>query len=67
MNGITGLDVLIEAKKTNPKTEFIFLTRIESFDIDVYTIKYGAYDYVIKDRFAFKKILDTIKKIILDQ
>lgn len=63
MNGISGIDVLKESKKTHPSTEFIFLSGLDSFDIAVNTIKYGAFDYVVKDRLALKKIIEKINKI----
>src|ERR1035437_4092181 len=55
MNGINGIEVLKVSKKKNPKTEFIFLSSEESFEIAVNTIKFGAYEYVVKDHLAFKK------------
>jgi len=63
MNGISGIDVLKESKKTLPNTEFIFLSGFNNTDIAVNTIKYGAYDYVVKDSSAMKKLSDSINKI----
>lgn len=62
--GITGIDVLKRVKKVNPTTEFIFLSAQESIEVAANTIKYGAYDYVIKDGVVFDKVIDKIKKII---
>jgi DNA-binding NarL/FixJ family response regulator len=64
MGGINGVDVLRKSKKTNPSTEFIFLSGDDSYEIAANTIKYGAYDYLIKDRFALKKLVDAINNII---
>ena len=64
MNGINGIQVLKEFKKRNPKTEFIFLSGDDSFELAVNTIKYGAFDYVIKDQLAFKKLISSIEKIL---
>jgi len=64
MNGINGIQVLKEFKKRNPKTEFIFLSGDDSFELAVNTIKYGAFDYVIKDQLAFKKLISSIDKIL---
>ena len=63
MNGINGIEVLKASKKRNPKTEFIFMSGECSFDIAVNTIKSGAYDYVVKDQFAFKKLISSINEI----
>lgn len=64
MNGINGIQVLKEFKKRNPKTEFIFLSGDDSFELAVNTIKYGAFDYVIKDQLAFKKLISSVDKIL---
>jgi len=51
-------------KKHSKLSEFIFLTVNESVDVAVNSIKYGAFDYVIKDDdIALKKVVDKIQKI----
>lgn len=60
LNGINGLEVLKETKKKNPKTEFIFISAQESIDVAIDTIRHGASDYVVKNQFAFKKLIDKI-------
>ncbi len=61
---INGLDVLVNVKKHSKKSEFIFLTGNESMEVAVNSIKYGAYDYIIKDNdVALKKVLNKIEKI----
>lgn len=64
MDGINGIDVLKKTKKSHPDTEFIILSGQDNLNIAVNTIKYGAYDYVVKDRFALNKLLDNIEKIM---
>ncbi|NEW83573.1 MAG: response regulator [Mariniphaga sp.] len=64
LNGISGIDVLKTTRKTNPSTEFIFLSGQDNLSIAVNTIKNGAFDYVVKDRFALKKLIDNIDKIM---
>ena len=64
LNGISGIDVLKESKKNHPDTEFIFLSGQDNLNIAVNTIKYGAYDYVVKDRYALKKLIDNIHNIM---
>ncbi len=63
MEGMNGLQVLQKVKKKSPKTEFIFLTGHESTEVAVNSIKYGAYDYIIKDDIALDKAHDKITKI----
>jgi DNA-binding NtrC family response regulator len=60
----TGIDVLRSVKKISKRTEFVFLTGNEDMDVAVNTIKYGAYDYIIKDNdLALKKVVNKIEKI----
>jgi DNA-binding NarL/FixJ family response regulator len=63
MGGINGLDVLRKSKKINPATQFIFLSVEDSYEIAANTIKFGAYDYLIKDRSALKKLTEAINNI----
>ncbi len=64
LEDMTGLDVLVNVKKLSKKSEFIFFTGNESMEVAINTIKYGAYDYIVKDNdVAFKKMLDKIGKI----
>lgn len=60
---MNGLDVLKKARKLSPESEFIFLTNNESMEVAVNTIKYGAYDYIIKDQITLDKVIDRIQKI----
>ena len=64
LGGINGFEVLRKSKKINPATEFIFLSGDDNYEIAANTIKYGAYDYLIKDRTALKKLIDSIENII---
>jgi DNA-binding NtrC family response regulator len=63
LEGMTGLEVLIKAKKTNPDVEFIFLSGQDSIDIAINSMKYGAYDYIVKDQMALQKLVNKINKI----
>lgn len=63
LENMNGLDVLRKVKKINPAPEFIFLTNNESMEVAVNTIKYGAYDYIIKDKITLDKVMDRIGKI----
>ncbi|MDP3431439.1 MAG: response regulator [Bacteroidota bacterium] len=63
LEGMTGIEVLIKAKKTNPDVEFIFLSGQDSIDIAINSMKYGAYDYIVKDQMALQKMVNKIHKI----
>ena len=47
-----NVEVFKRVKKLSPKTDFIFLTANESTEVAVSSIKYGAFDYIIKDEVA---------------
>ena len=64
LNGISGIEVLKTSKQTNPDSEFIFLSGQDNLNIAVSTIKLGAFDYVVKDRFALEKLVSNIEKIM---
>ncbi len=63
LEGMTGIEVLIKAKKINPNVEFIFLSGQDSIDIAINSMKYGAYDYIVKDQMALQKMVNKIHKI----
>jgi DNA-binding NtrC family response regulator len=67
LEGIDGIEVLKATKKIHPHTEFIFLSGQDSVDVAINTMKLGAYDYIVKDQLALKKMADKITKIIAVQ
>jgi DNA-binding NtrC family response regulator len=64
LEGLNGIEVLIWAKKHYPLTEFIFLSGQESMDIAVNTMRYGAYDYIIKNDATLDRLADKIERIL---
>lgn len=64
MQDLNGIEVLKRIKKMSPRTEFIFLTGNEDVNVAINSIKYGAFDYIIKDDVALDKVNDKIDKII---
>lgn len=64
LEDMNGIDVLKQVKKISHKTEFIFLTGNENMEVAVNTIKYGAYDYIIKDELALDRVVNKIQKIV---
>jgi len=63
LEGMNGIEVLKKAKKIVPTVEFIFLSGQDNIDVAINTMKYGAYDYVVKDQMALKKMVNKIHKI----
>jgi DNA-binding NtrC family response regulator len=63
LDGMNGIDVLKKAKDQNPNIEFIFLSGQDNIDVAINTMKYGAYDYIVKDQMALKKMVAKINKI----
>lgn len=63
LDGMNGIDVLKKAKDQTPNTEFIFLSGQDNIDVAINTMKYGAYDYIVKDKMALKKMVAKINKI----
>lgn len=48
MNGMDGLELLVEAKKAQPNMEVIMLTGYADIDSAIKSMKSGAYDYLAK-------------------
>lgn len=63
LDGMTGIEVLIKAKKIYPNVEFIFLSGNDNIDIAINSMKYGAYNYIVKDQMALQKLVEKIRKI----
>ncbi len=63
LGGMNGIDVLKAVKAKAPHAEFIFLSGNDSIDIAINTMKYGAYDYIIKDQMALRKMVAKIERI----
>lgn len=63
LDGMNGIDVLKKAKEQDTDIEFIFLSGQDNIDVAINTMKYGAYDYIVKDQMALKKMVNKINKI----
>lgn len=62
-NSKNGADILKEMKDASPDTQIIMLSGQDKIDIAIDTMKYGAYDYVVKGESAFTRIENIIKNI----
>lgn len=50
---MNGLDVLQEIKRISPETDVVMLSGQDKIDVAVNTMKYGAFDYIVKGESAF--------------
>ncbi len=62
---MTGIDVLKKIKAAKPATQVIFLSGQGKIEIAVVSMKYGAFDYVIKNDDAFVKLYELFERINL--
>lgn len=58
-----GVEVLKLIKDNNPDTQVIILSGQDKIDVAVDSVKYGAYDYVVKGETAFSRIENIINNI----
>ncbi len=58
-----GVDVLKEIKELKPHSQVIMLSGQDKLDVAVDSMKYGAYDYVIKGETAFSRMENIINNI----
>lgn len=61
---INGLEILKKIKSANEHTEVIMLSGQDKIDIAVNSMKYGAFDYIVKNESAFVRTQNVINNII---
>lgn len=64
MEDITGFEVLKKIKRYNPNIYVVMVSGQENIKTAVDALKYGAFDYVIKDNNVCDKMTQVIDKII---
>lgn len=64
MEDITGFEVLKKIKRYNPNIYVVMISGQENMKTAIDALKYGAFDYVIKDKDVCDKIGAVITKII---
>lgn len=62
-NAKNGIDILKAIKETSPETAVIMLSGQDKIDIAVDTMKYGAFDYVVKGESAFPRIENIMNNL----
>ncbi len=63
-NAMDGLDILREIKNKKPDTEVVMLSGQDRIEVAVNTMKYGAFDYIVKSESAFHRAENVIFNII---
>jgi two-component system, OmpR family, response regulator len=63
-DAMDGIDVLKEIKKKNPNAEVVMLSGQEKIEVAVNTMKYGAFDYVVKGETAFHRLENVLYNVI---
>jgi two-component system, OmpR family, response regulator len=59
-----GIDILKEIKREKPDTEVVMVSGQDKIEVAVNTMKYGAFDYIVKGESAFYRAENTIFNII---
>jgi len=58
-----GVEILKEVKDKYPQTQVIILSGQDKIEVAVDSIKYGAYDYVVKGETAFSRMENTMNNV----
>ena|SRR5829696_7018042 len=64
MGAMNGLDILKAIKTKSPETEVIMWSGQDKIEVAVNTMKYGAFDYIVKSESAFHRSENVIFNII---
>ena len=62
-NAQNGVEVLKKLKEQHPKVQVIMLSGQDKLEVAVDSMKYGAYDYVIKGETAFSRMENILNNI----
>src|SRR5437773_1544824 len=55
-DAMNGIQILSKLKERYPNLPVVFLTGQDRIEVASNTIKYGAYDYIVKNETAFHKL-----------
>jgi two-component system OmpR family response regulator len=58
-----GVEILKEVKDRYPDTQVLMLSGQDKIDVAVDSIKYGAYDYVVKGETAFSRMENAMNNV----
>ena len=63
-DAMDGIDILKEIKAQKPLTEVVMISGQDRIEVAVNTMKYGAFDYIVKSESAFHRSENVIFNII---
>lgn len=58
-----GVEILKQMKEKHPETQVVILSGQDKIEVAVDSIKYGAYDYIIKGETAFSRMENVLNNI----
>ena len=64
IGAMNGLDILKAIKAKSPQTEVVMWSGQDKIEVAVNTMKYGAFDYIVKSESAFHRSENVIFNII---
>ncbi|WP_185290525.1 response regulator [Chryseobacterium lactis] len=64
MEDLNGFEVLKKIKRYDPNIYVIMVSAQENIDTAVNALKYGAFDYLVKDARVCEKMIETVEKIL---
>lgn len=65
MEGITGFEVLKKIKRYSPNIYVVMISGQETIKTAVDALKFGAFDYIIKNDAVSEKVILIVNKIIM--
>ena len=63
-NALNGVEILKEIKAQKPLIEVVMISGQDRIDVAVNTMKYGAFDYIVKSESAFHRSENAIFNLI---
>ena len=63
MEGLDGFEVLRKIKRNDPNTYVIMMSAQDSIDNAVSTLKFGAFDYIVKGNKDIEKLTSALDRI----
>ena len=63
-DAMNGIEILREIKSANPSTEVVMFSGQDRIEVAVNSMKYGAFDYIVKNESAFHRSENVIFNII---
>ena len=61
---MNGVQVLKKLKESYPDVHIVFVSGQERAEVAANTMKYGAYDYIVKNENAFQRLEIVVKNIL---